>query len=171
LALAASMGCQATATGYVPALGDSSYGYRSIEIVPRLHRVTFSGNSNTSRQTAEDFTLLRAAELTAERDQSYFSVVAWEDDTSFHTTTTHMAPAPGSPPGTSGTTVTSTTIYPSYELIIKTLEEPPGQEELFVLDAWFLRKQLRERHGLAPAEVGSTDAARDRCRRPREVQP
>jgi hypothetical protein len=65
-------GCQ-TATPYQP-LGASrtSGGYSDQRIEPDRYRVTFAGNSVTSRETVENYLLYRAAELTVEQGYDWF---------------------------------------------------------------------------------------------------
>jgi len=68
----------ATATPYQPRVGDSSYGYADQPIESNRYRVTFAGNSLTSRDTVETYLLYRAAQLTLEKGYDYF-VVADQD--------------------------------------------------------------------------------------------
>lgn len=72
-ALALALGACATATPYVPA-GQGRYaaGYREARIEADRWRVTFSGNSLTSRDTVEMYMLYRAAELTVQQGYDWF---------------------------------------------------------------------------------------------------
>lgn len=73
-ALGALAAC-ATATPYQPAgSGGDRGGYSSRRIDANRYRVTFTGNSLTSRQTVETYLLYRAAELTVQRGGDYFVV-------------------------------------------------------------------------------------------------
>src|SRR5258706_15466739 len=67
-ALSLSLGLAAceTATPYQPNIRGqaASGGYSDVRIEPDRWRVTFSGNSMTSRETGEGYLLFRAAELT-----------------------------------------------------------------------------------------------------------
>lgn len=65
----------ATATPYGPAGYDSRYGYADQRIDDNRFRVSFSGNSVTSRQQVEMGLLLRAAEITLETGGDWFSTV------------------------------------------------------------------------------------------------
>jgi hypothetical protein len=51
------------------------YGYSDQQIEDNRYRVSFAGNSATSRQTVEDYLLYRAAELTVQTGHDYFEVV------------------------------------------------------------------------------------------------
>jgi len=83
LALSACM----TATPYAPATGTGEYrtGYWEEQIEPERFRVTFAGNSLTSRETVERYLLYRAAQLTLERGFDHFTLV--DRDTEKHTST------------------------------------------------------------------------------------
>ncbi|WP_116092353.1 CC0125/CC1285 family lipoprotein [Sphingomonas crusticola] len=66
-------GC-ATPTPYQPLSrpGSLAGGYSDIQIEPNRFRVSFSGNSMTSRDTVETFLLYRAAQLTVDRGFDWF---------------------------------------------------------------------------------------------------
>jgi hypothetical protein len=51
------------------------YGYSEQRFEENRYRVSFAGNSATSRQTVEDFLLYRAAELTVQTGHDWFEVV------------------------------------------------------------------------------------------------
>ncbi len=74
LASATALASCATPTPYQPATGSGSYrtGYWDEQIEADRFRVTFSGNSLTSRETVERYLLYRAAQLTVERGSDYF---------------------------------------------------------------------------------------------------
>lgn len=73
LALSACM----TPTAYAPATGTGQYrtGYWDEQIEPERVRVTFAGNSLTSRETVERYLLYRAAQLSLERGFDHFTLV------------------------------------------------------------------------------------------------
>ncbi len=77
----------ATPTPYQPA-EKSRDGYTNRSIENDRLRVTFHGNSRTSRETVESYLLFRAAELTLEKGGDYFVVVDrdTEKNTDFSTT-------------------------------------------------------------------------------------
>ncbi len=86
LALAATaLGACATATPYQPAGQGSRYGYSEQRMERDRYRVTFAGNSVTSREQVEMSLLLRAAELTAQSGYDWFSTAnrATERDTRY----------------------------------------------------------------------------------------
>ncbi len=65
----------ATATPYGPAGVNSRYGYSEQRVDADRFRVSFAGNSVTSREQVEMALLLRAAEVTAENGYDWFSTV------------------------------------------------------------------------------------------------
>lgn len=72
-----------TVPPYHPASGSGGYGFAEQKIEFGRYRVTFNGNSSTSRQAVENFLLHRAAELTIENGSDYF--IMSENDTETHT--------------------------------------------------------------------------------------
>jgi hypothetical protein len=76
-ALAAALAGCATPTPYQPNIPGqaTSGGYSEIRIEPNRWRVTFAGNSLTSRETVEGYLLFRAAELTTQQGFDWFSIV------------------------------------------------------------------------------------------------
>jgi hypothetical protein len=76
-ALAVTTGLAAceTPTPYQPAIrGQTSGGFSESRIEADRWRVTFAGNSMTSRETVEAYLLFRAAELTTQQGFDWFSV-------------------------------------------------------------------------------------------------
>lgn len=76
-ALALALSACATATPYQPNVPGQTVkgGYSEIRLEPDRYRVTFSGNSLTSRETVEGSLLFRAAELTVAQGYDWFSIV------------------------------------------------------------------------------------------------
>ncbi|MEY4556174.1 MAG: hypothetical protein RL093_1293, partial [Pseudomonadota bacterium] len=74
-AAALALSACATATPYGPAGVDSRYGYSDQRVDADRYRVSFAGNSVTSREQVEMALLLRAAEVTAESGYDWFSTV------------------------------------------------------------------------------------------------
>jgi hypothetical protein len=76
LASASVLASCATPTPYQPASGSGSYrtGYWDEQIESDRFRVTFAGNSLTSRETVERYLLYRSAQLTVERGYDYFTL-------------------------------------------------------------------------------------------------
>lgn len=81
----------ATATPYGPASTGGGYGFSDQQIEDNRFRITFRGNSLTSRETVENALLYRAAELTLERGYDYF--IAVESDTEASRSYRSSAPA------------------------------------------------------------------------------
>jgi hypothetical protein len=71
LVLTASLAACASPTPYQPVSAEAATGidggFSDQRIAPNRFRVTFSGNSMTSRETVENYLLYRAAELTAQQ--------------------------------------------------------------------------------------------------------
>ena len=65
----------ATATPYGPAGQGSRYGYSDMRVDDDRFRVSFAGNSVTSREQVEMALLLRAAEVTLESGHDWFATV------------------------------------------------------------------------------------------------
>ncbi len=78
-AAALALAACATSTPYAPAEREGGYGFAEQRIEDNRYRVTFRGNSSTSREAVENFLLFRAAELTVENGYDHFIVV--ENDT------------------------------------------------------------------------------------------
>ena len=93
LVLAAGLAACATPTPYQPNIRGqaTSGGYSEVQIEPDRFRVTFSGNSLTSRETVEGYLLFRAAELTLQKGYDWFTIVDRETD---KTTRTYVEPDP-----------------------------------------------------------------------------
>ena len=87
------MAACATSTPYAPASESGGYGFAEQRIEENRFRVTFRGNSSTSREDVETFLLFRAAEITVQNGYDHFVVV--EGDT--ETRTSYSTSATGSP--------------------------------------------------------------------------
>jgi hypothetical protein len=72
-----------TATPYQPATGSGAYrtGYWDEQLDSNHFRVTFAGNSLTSRETVERYLLYRAAELTVQNGFDHFVLVDRDTET------------------------------------------------------------------------------------------
>jgi hypothetical protein len=77
ITLAAGLAACETATPYQPNVPGQATrgGYSETRIEPGRWRVTFSGNSLTSRETVEGYLLYRAAELTLQGGDDWFAMV------------------------------------------------------------------------------------------------
>ncbi|MCW3837861.1 hypothetical protein ACFQ1E_17595 [Sphingomonas canadensis] len=84
---AIALGSCATPTPYQPATGSGSYrtGYSDEQIEANRFRVSFAGNSLTSRETVERYLLYRAAELTLQKGFDYFVLVTRDTETKTNT--------------------------------------------------------------------------------------
>jgi len=91
LAAATALSACATATPYQPEIPGAavSGGYSDYQLDSNKFRVTFSGNTLTSRETVERYLLYRAAELTVSQGYDYFVVAARDTD---KTTRTYVDP-------------------------------------------------------------------------------
>jgi hypothetical protein len=99
LAATLALAACATPTPYQPNRPGQaqSGGYSDVRIEPNRYRVTFSGNTLTSRETVETYLLYRAAELTLAAHSDYFIV---DDRRTDRTTRTYVEPSPiGGPYG------------------------------------------------------------------------
>lgn len=80
----------ATSTPYQPiGAGQVAGGYSEIRLAPDRYRVTFSGNTLTSRDTVEGYLLYRAAELTLQQGCDWFVI---DDRRLEHDVRTHVTP-------------------------------------------------------------------------------
>jgi len=87
LVLAAGLTACATATPYQPNLPGQSVkgGFSEVRLEPDRFRVSFAGNSLTSRETVEGYLLYRAAELTLQQGRDWFEVVDRQTDRNVRT--------------------------------------------------------------------------------------
>ncbi len=87
-ALGAGLVACETATPYqaAPAGNNSGFGYSDYKVDANTWRVSFSGNSLTSRETVEKYLLYRAAELTLEQGAQWFETTSkhTERNTSYY---------------------------------------------------------------------------------------
>lgn len=81
----------ATSTPYQPAGETGEYGFSEQKIEDNRFRISFRGNSLTTREQVETFLLYRAAQVTLEQGYDHFIVV--KDDTERETTLSGSAPA------------------------------------------------------------------------------
>ena len=73
--VALTLSACATATPYGPAGAGNRFGYAEQRVDADRYRISFAGNSVTSREQVEMALLLRAAEITAENGFDWFSTV------------------------------------------------------------------------------------------------
>jgi len=79
LAAAALAAACATTTPYQPA-DKRGLGYKNQQLETAKYRVTFQGNSLVDRATAENYVLLRAAQVTLENGFDSFEIVSQNAD-------------------------------------------------------------------------------------------
>jgi len=91
LAAAGSLAACTTSTPYGPANG--GYGFSEQRVEDNRYRITFRGNSSTSRETVENFLLYRAAELTLQGDYDYFVMIESDTETKTSYSSTSYYPA------------------------------------------------------------------------------
>ncbi|MDI1281419.1 hypothetical protein [Brevundimonas sp.] len=84
-------GCTTPGSIYHPAPAgvQNATGYSEVRLAPDRYRVTFSGNSFTSRDTVEGYLLYRSAELTLQSGYDWFRVIDREVE--------HQTTRPGTP--------------------------------------------------------------------------
>ena len=81
LGSASLLGACMNATPYQSATAaDNEFGYQSEQLAPDRFRISFSGNSVTSRDRVENYLLYRAAELTRQNGYDGFTVVRQSTD-------------------------------------------------------------------------------------------
>jgi len=133
-------------------------GYSDTQLAPDVFRVYFRGNGYTAMERAQDFALLRAAELAQSHGFSCFAVVDESSSTSVQAFT-----APGQSYTSGSDMVTGnfvsysgqTTYYPGQTyafhkprtgLLIKCFTDKP--EHIYTFDAAFLVHSLKQKYRL-----------------------
>jgi hypothetical protein len=91
---AALAGCM-TATPYQPATNSSRMGYSEEQIEANRFRVSFAGNTITSRETVERYLLYRAAELTVQQGFDHFLLANRDTEAKTEIRSTPSAYGPG----------------------------------------------------------------------------
>ena len=87
----------ATRPAYRPQASDHDTGYADEQITATRYRVSFSGDTDTTRAQVEDYLLRRAAEITVRAGYDYFVLDnrSTESDTNFYRTTDSWDPMNG----------------------------------------------------------------------------
>jgi hypothetical protein len=146
-----SSGC---ATPYQP-IGFAG-GYSETQLAPDMFRIAFAGNGYTSGERAQDFALLRAADLCIEHSFKHFAIVNESNSnevssftTPGHADTTGSAYIYGNQATYSGyTTYTPPQTYfisrPHAGLLVRCFTEKP--EGVYAFDAEFLQQSIREKY-------------------------
>jgi hypothetical protein len=134
-------------------------GYSDTALAPDVYRISFRGNRYTSKDRAQDFALLRAADLTLSHGYRYFCIVNETEggrhgliNTPGYSYTTGNAYALGNMVyGSAHTTyvpgVSIPVFKPESGLLIQCFRErPPGA---FALDASFVARSVREKYHMS----------------------
>jgi len=97
LMLAGCTTMTATVPAYRPQASDKGAGYADERIDATRYRVSFSGDTETTRAQVEDYLLRRAAEITVRAGYNYFVFDnrSIETDTNFYRTTDTWDPTTG----------------------------------------------------------------------------
>lgn len=133
-------------------------GYSDTQLAPDAFRITFSGNGFTSPDRAQDFALLRAADLTLGHGFRYFAIVGEHEGGSNASitvpgsayTTGHAYAYGNYVSGSAQTTYIPPTNIPIFKpstgLLIRCFaQRPPGD---YAFDAQFLSNSLRAKYGI-----------------------
>jgi hypothetical protein len=131
-------------------------GYSETQLAPDVFRVYFRGNGYTSGERAQDFALLRAADLCSQHDFAYFAVLDENSSTSTSAVTTPgYAYTTGSAYayGNSATYNGYTTYSPGQTfiihkpragLMIRGFQTKP--DGIYTFDVAFLQKSLKQKY-------------------------
>jgi hypothetical protein len=153
-----AVGCE---TNYGPSANGGT-GYFDQQVSDGAYQVRFSGNQSTTREKADDFTLLRCAELALEEGFPYFRVDQFSDQTQIASSVVDKTQT-GSP-GFSGNEYGATTApesenfrigrtAPAMTYSIRLLEAAPVEPvDWIAFDANLVRDQLRRKYGLPSGE-------------------
>lgn len=156
----------ACATGYQEYGSFGQQGYSETQLAEDMFRVSFKGNDVTEMERAQDFTLLRSAELTLNNGYSHFIIVdeaaservgtiVTPTTTQTYSTATGSARVMGNSVfgNASGYSTSTTyggqifnTVSPSVSNTIVLLKEKP--EDVFSFDAAFIYESLRAKYNL-----------------------
>jgi hypothetical protein len=133
-------------------------GYSDTKLAPDVIRVNFAGNAYTSGERAQDFTLLRAAQLTLTNGYKYFVVL---DEQSYNKVSAFTTPGQSYTRGTAFAygdygTYSGTTTYmpptthvmhkPRSGLLIKCFNEKPDNVQAF--DASFVEQSIKQKYNI-----------------------
>jgi hypothetical protein len=140
-------------------------GFSDTQLAPDVFRIYFRGNAFTSMERAQDFALLRAADLAQQEGFSYFAVIDEKSATSVqtltmpgHSYTTGSAFAAGNFATYSG----QTTYYPGQTfnfykpktgLLIRCFVRKP--DGIYAFDAAFMERSIIQKYGLEKLSTSS----------------
>lgn len=135
-------------------------GYSETKIQDDIFKVEFRGNAKCSLERAEDFTLLRSAEVALENGYKYFVII---DERTGTQTVAYTMPAMATTSGNvnvygnTGSYSSTTNIYggqtyifhkPSVRNTIKCFKEKPDNIPTIVYDAEQIIKNIKSRYGI-----------------------
>ena len=135
-------------------------GYSETQLSPNSFQIYFKGNGYTGEERAEDFTLLRSAEISLEHGFPYFIIVSERVGASTsvyttptQTTTTGQATAVGKTAYGSATSTTTgghsfQTHKPSLRDTIVCIKEKPDVQGV-VYEAEFVAHSIRSKYGMS----------------------
>lgn len=147
---------QGCATGYKS--NGFTGGYSETQLDENVFKVSFRGNGYTRRERAEDFTLLRSAELALENGYKYFVIIDSSSHTRNSTYTTPVtshttANAYGTGNYAYGTATTTTSGGQTYNIskpstsnTIVCFKEKPAAG--FSYNAEFIYKNVSQKYGI-----------------------
>lgn len=159
--LLASLALGACATPYQPK--GMTGGFTETQLEQDRFRVLFSGNANTTPERAQDFALLRGAELTLDHGFTHFAVVEGNHgevvnviDVPATSTTREKAQTRGTTTYVTSQTVTTgggVAVYrhPRIDYVIACFKERPSAAKVRnaqVFDARLLAASLRQKYAL-----------------------
>jgi hypothetical protein len=81
IAMVLALGACASSPRYVEADHADGYGHYTTRLAQDRYRIQFNGRRSTGRSTTQDYTLLRAADLTLEEGYDWFEIVARDTET------------------------------------------------------------------------------------------
>lgn len=131
-------------------------GYTETRLAPDMVRITFTGNGYTKRERAQDFALLRAADLGLQSGYPYFAVIDERNDSleSSYTTAGYSYTSGSAYRTGGGVNYSGTTTYvpgqnipisrPESGLMVKFLKTKPAGTMVF--DAAFLSQSLKSKY-------------------------
>ena len=125
-------------TTYKRASGPESVGYYDSILQENMYEVTFNGNSDISSTTAQDYALLRAAEICIENGYKTFDIINSKDNSKTETGgyVNHYGRY-------QSTTYISSSTYPKIVLIIKC-----SKEKNLTFIAEEIKTNLRKKYNL-----------------------
>ncbi|MBX3605753.1 MAG: hypothetical protein KF788_10785 [Piscinibacter sp.] len=130
-------------------------GFREVQLGENLYRVEFQGNGFTSTSRAEDYALLRCAELTLSRGYTHFGLSDSRSDestSSFTTpTTTTFTPIGGGAPvvGTNWSGAVHFISKPSARNTVVMFRSPLPPTQGVLYDATFVCRSLGGRYDVS----------------------